>query len=252
MGRPLIVQIYEIQDPWEAEQCVELGVDHVGSVLLNRDRWKDAKVKEVIEVVQRGGAKSSLIPLFSELRLILAALDYYRPDFVHFCQTLTTERGELIDLAPLVSLQEEVRARFPEIRVIRSIPVPLSSKAKGFPTLGLARRFEEVTDIFLTDTTLGKEPVEGFIGITGVLPDLELARQLVEQSSIPVILAGGLSPDNVFEALIKVRAAGADSCTWTNRLDSQGRPIRFQKDFERVKRFVQQVRRAEKALEPDK
>ena len=31
----MIIQIYEIQTPSEAERCIELGVDHIGSVILS-------------------------------------------------------------------------------------------------------------------------------------------------------------------------------------------------------------------------
>jgi phosphoribosylanthranilate isomerase len=72
-----------------------------------------------------------------------------------------------------------------------------------------------------------------------------MARELVLQSEIPVILAGGLSPGNVYEAVLDVLPAGADSCTQTNRVDEAGTPIRFQKDFEKVKEFVREIRNAE-------
>ena len=32
----MITQIYEIQTPQEAEKCIELGVDQIGSVLLSQ------------------------------------------------------------------------------------------------------------------------------------------------------------------------------------------------------------------------
>ena len=60
-----------------------------------------------------------------------------------------------------------------------------------------------------------------------------------------MILAGGLSPENVTDGILKVLPAGADSCTRTNSLDGNGRPVRFMKDFEKVARFVEEVRRAE-------
>ena len=45
--------------------------------------------------------------------------------------------------------------------------------------------------------------------------------------------------------------AGADSCTLTNSLDREGKPIRFKKDFTKVKGFVREARRAAENL-PDK
>ena len=66
-----------------------------------------------------------------------------------------------------------------------------------------------------------------------------LLVQLVRQSRIPVILAGGISPDNVQEAIRQVRPFGVDSCTQTNAVDKHGKPIRFKKDYEKVRLLIQ-------------
>jgi hypothetical protein len=87
--------------------------------------------------------------------------------------------------------------------------------------------------------------VEGFIGITGERLDWDTAAALTRRLSRPVVLAGGLSPENVTDGILKVLPAGADSCTRTNTLDAKGRPVRFRKDFHKVARFVEEVRRAE-------
>ena len=244
----MIVQIYEIQIPEEAEKCIKLGVDHIGSVILSKEDWKNPKIKEVIQLTKGTRAKNTLIPLFSHLERIFKCLDYYEPDFVHFCDTLTDDRGCILDLSFFLELQRKVKEEFPEIGIIRSIPISKNGQDAGPPSLLIGRELEPVTDIFLTDTWLGKEPVEGFIGITGKTLDWNVAAHLVDQSSIPVILAGGLCPENVFEALLKVKPAGADSCTGTNMSSPKGKPIRFKKDFDRVERFVQEVRRASKIL----
>ncbi len=36
----MIVQVYEIQTPHEAEKCIDLGVDHLGSVVLSEEEWR--------------------------------------------------------------------------------------------------------------------------------------------------------------------------------------------------------------------
>ncbi|MGD8227081.1 MAG: hypothetical protein PVH82_00805 [Desulfobacteraceae bacterium] len=241
----MIVQIYEIQTPAEAEQCIEAGVDHVGSVLLSEMPWRQSVLRETLGVSRGTDAKSSLISLSQEVDTLYRVLDYYQPDFIHFCENLTDNDGREMDLDKYVDLQIRLRERFPDVAIIRSIPVPLKDAAPEYPTLKIAERMEPVSDIFLTDTWMEQAPVEGFIGITGKRCDWKRARDLVLQSKIPVILAGGLSPDNVYEGLMEVAPAGADSCTQTNKRDKRGNPIRFEKDFERVKRFVQEVRRAE-------
>jgi phosphoribosylanthranilate isomerase len=240
----MIVQIYEIQTPAEAERCIEAGVDHVGSVLLPDRAWRQPVLRETFSVSRGTLVKSSLISLFQEVNTLYRVLDYYRPDYIHFCENLTDDRGREVDLDRYIGLQVRLKERFPEVGIIRSIPVPVKDEAPDYPTLKIAERMEPVSDIFLTDTWLEEAPVEGFIGITGRRCDWKRARELVLQCKIPVILAGGLSPNNVYGGLMEVGPAGADSCTQTNKRDKKGNPIRFEKDFERVKRFVQEVRRA--------
>ena len=139
---------------------------------------------------------------------------------------------------------------------MRSIPISQSGMNDNVATIELARLFEPVSDYFLTDTLLVKEsgssfnnqPVKGFVGITGQTCDWDIAAKLVESSRIPVILAGGISPDNVFDGIMHVRPAGVDSCTRTNAVDSDGCLVRFKKDIGKVKRFVDETRRAERAI----
>jgi len=244
----MIVQIYEIQTPGEAEGCVEAGVNHIGSVILDKREWKQPVVRDAIRVSGGTDVKNSIIPLFDNMDAVFRSLDYYQPDFIHFCDTLTDEDGDEIDFERYIAIHRETKKRFPEIKIIRSIPIPVDGSRKDFPTLSIARQLEETSDIFLTDTWLGKEPVKGFIGITGIQCDRKLAHDLVKASRIPVILAGGLSPENVYDALVETAPAGADSCTLTNKKDEEGKPVRFKKDFSRVRRFVEETRRAEELL----
>lgn len=244
----MLAQIYEIQTPEEAEKCIDLGVDRIGSVLLAPSDWKRPTLREVIGLSNGTNATNSLIPLFSDWDILCRAMDYYRPHFVHFCETLTDGQGNPIDLTPFIRLQEKFRSSFPDIGIVRSIPVPAAGLAPEFPCLDLVRSLEGVSDFFLIDTWLGKEPVEGFVGITGKLADAKRALAVVLQSSIPVLLAGGLSPGNVFEAVIQILPAGADSCTHTNQVDASGQAIRFKKDFVKVEKFVKEIRRAEAAV----
>lgn len=241
----MIVQIYEIQTPEEAERCIEVGVDHVGSVLLPEPGWQNQALRETLGVTEGTPAKNTLIPLFREMNILFRILDYYRPDVIHFCESLTDNRGCKTELDQYVEAQSTIGEKFPEVEIMRSIPIPAENSVPGFPTLEVARKLEPVSDFFLTDTWMKNQPVQGFIGITGRPCDWRIARDLVLQSKIPVILAGGLSPENVHEALVKVGPAGADSCTQTNKRDKEGNAVRFKKDFERVKKFVQEVRRAE-------
>jgi phosphoribosylanthranilate isomerase len=71
------------------------------------------------------------------------------------------------------------------------------------------------------------------IGALGVTHDWSISRRIVDAVRIPVILAGGLGPDNVRDAIGCVRPAGVDSKTKTDRHGSHA------KDIELVRRFRQ-------------
>ncbi len=250
-----ITQIYEIQTPDEARLMVDCGVDHIGSVVLSGADWKQPDILKTRRTVAEAGALSSLILLFNHKETVLSALSYYEPDIVHFCEDLSSSGGrpDTIDtFMPLVHLQAEIRERFSDIRIMRSIPIPQPTAKESSLFLSLARLFEPVSDYFLIDTRkagVHQQPVSGFVGITGEVCSWSNAAELVNWSPIPVILAGGLSHENVSDAVLAVRPAGVDSCTRTNAVDEDGLPIRFKKDIKRVRRFVAEARRAANRLE---
>jgi phosphoribosylanthranilate isomerase len=243
-----IVQVYEIQTPDEARLMIEMGVDHVGSVITSRDTRHDPVIRETVSVVRRLGVVSSLIPLYADAEAVFDTIDYYQPHIIHFCDRLENSGAQAVEAA--ITLQTAVKRRFPDVRIMRSIPIGQFAEADGNTILSLAARLEPVSDFFLTDTVIagnadtvdGKQPVAGFVGITGLTCDWSVATQLVACSRIPVILAGGISPENVAEGIRRVGPFGVDSCTCTNAIDGNGRPIRFKKDPARVAELVKQVR----------
>jgi len=256
----MIIQVYEVQTKTEAELLISMGVDHIGSVILSADNWKNPVLKDAIRKVAELGARSSLIPLFSDLNVIRMALEYYQPDMIHFCEMLPDRARRPADFESMLLQQRIIKEAFPKTKVMRTLPIPRAPHPDGNSVLAYARLFEPVSDYFLTDTLMisedlpedlpaqslksAQQPVSGFVGITGKTCDWGLAKELVAASGIPVILAGGITPDNVAEGIRRVRPAGVDSCTGTNACDPQGRPIRFQKDMNKVKRLVAAARQA--------
>jgi phosphoribosylanthranilate isomerase len=257
----ILVQIYEVQEPREAEAVAALGVDQIGTVILSREGWKAPVLRETVRAVRGAGARSGLIPLFGDRETVLRTLDFYQPDFVHFCEALSpfpgARKAVMERCETLIALQQAVRKRFPAVAVMRSLSIPRPGPPGGEEVekslLAVMDILAPVSDYFLLDTIQGsdrslqEQPVAGFVGITGETCDWNLAQAVAAASPIPVILAGGLDAGNVFAAIRAVRPAGVDSCTRTNARDGEGRPIRFRKDLEKVKRLVEEVRRAEAA-----
>jgi phosphoribosylanthranilate isomerase len=250
----MIVQIYEIQTPGEAADMVALGVDHIGSVIVDRQAWRQPLVKEAVDEVRRSGRISTLIPLFSDVTAISRLLDHYRPHVLHLCEALSLAGKGRDRCRQLADRQAQIKRRFPEVALMRSIPIARDGSGRTGSPSELAALFEPVSDWFLTDTVLGREaggaqePVAGFVGITGRTCSWQQAGRLVEECRLPVILAGGLAPDNVAEAIRSVRPAGVDSCTGTNARGDDGVPIRFKKDRKRVAAFVDVARTTSKTL----
>jgi phosphoribosylanthranilate isomerase len=243
----MIVQIYEIQTVAEARRMIELGVDHIGSVIQSARHWQDDALKATIDKVRSAGRRSSLIPLFGDADLITRVVEYYRPDILHLCEALNTKTLEDQRVNRVLERQKLIRRRFRQLMIMRSIPIAVSGWADRVPSLELAAIFEPESDWFLTDTLLldraeSEQPVSGYVGITGQTCDWDIARSLVSTSSIPVILAGGIGPDNVREGIDIVNPAGVDSCTRTNAVDEAGLPIRFCKDYDKVQNMVAAAR----------
>jgi phosphoribosylanthranilate isomerase len=241
----MILQIYEIQRPEEAEKLIQMEIDHIGSVLLSEDSWKDAGVKDVVELVRSSDSKSSIIPLFNHDAAVFRAIDYYSPDIIHLCDDLTKN-----DVDDLIGLQKGIRKRFPNVKITRSIPIAQKGFTEHVATFEFAARFEGESDYFMIDTlligsqenTVFQDKVDCGFGITGKICDWDMAAELVKSSRVPVILAGGVSPENVREAVEKVHPFGIDSCTMTNERAPDGKIIRFKKDFDKVKQLIDATR----------
>ena len=252
----MIIQIYEIQTPAEAQSMIDLGVDHIGSVIVSETDWRVPELKDTLACVQTSSAKSSLIPLFNTPDSVFRLLEYYQPDIIHFCEALTDQPDIKIYCRKLIELQQEVKMKFPDIEIMRSIPIARAGAANSISTLEIAGWFESSSDLFLTDTILldptgtdaQNQPVQGFVGLTGQTCNWDTARRLAASSRIPVILAGGISPANVSDGIARVKPAGVDSCSLTNARDANGLPIRFKKDLQKVRQLVEAARKAEKEL----
>lgn len=79
--------------------------------------------------------------------------------------------------------------------------------------LAAARRLEELgVDALLLDSVSPTQPAG-----TGRTVDLTMARRIRDAASVPVILAGGLNPDNVGSAIEQVRPYGVDVISGVER-----------------------------------
>lgn len=132
-----------------------------------------------------------------------------------------------------------VRAALPHIRVVRRLSLPAADSAacgrEGPEAIvSRARSLARTADALIADTF---DPESGRCGATGRVHDWEVTRRVVEESGVPVILAGGLTPQNVACAIQTVRPWAVDVHTGVERADGS-------RDLERIRMFLEAVARA--------
>ncbi len=103
--------------------------------------------------------------------------------------------------------------------LVPSLPVPLPGAGLPPPALPPAESFPRIH----LDAAGGPLP-----GGSGVRPDWEICRDLVERApGRKLVLAGGLTPENVAEALTAVRPWGVDVSSGVERSPGEKDPPRM-------------------------
>jgi phosphoribosylanthranilate isomerase len=123
----------------------------------------------------------------------------------------------------------ELKRALPGVLVMRSVPVA------GPESIAVAAAYEGIADFILLDSYRKDDKQIGALGVTH---DWSISRQIVERLRTPVILAGGLGPDNVAEAIRVVNPAGVDSKTRTDLGETHT------KDLDKVRLFHAAARAA--------
>jgi phosphoribosylanthranilate isomerase len=213
------IQIYTVQTPDEARAVAALGVDHVGVTPSQRGLpgEVDYAMARAIGAAVGDRALSVALTVESDPDAIEAMVRTVQPNILHVCGLAGTLPPEAV---------WKLRSRMPGLPIMQAISVT------GPDAVDVALSYQAVADYLILDT---QSPDIPGIGASGAVHDWSISREVVRRVRVPVILAGGLSPENVAEAIQSVRPWGVDSLTHTNRSLPGGG---FRKDLERVRRFV--------------
>lgn len=214
-----VVQIAGIRDAAEAALLERCGVTLLGFPLRLPVNREDIGEEDAARIIR------ALAPPC--LGVLITYLDDAR-DISDFCASLGARAVQLhgdLDAGQVAAL----RSIEPELLIIKSLVVGLHDE----PSLAsLIRDLSPLVDAFITDTY---DPATGASGATGRRHDGAVSRRLVASSPRPVILAGGLTPENVRAAVTEVRPWGVDAHTGVE--DDEGR-----KCPAKVARFVAEAR----------
>jgi phosphoribosylanthranilate isomerase len=212
-----LVQIYEVTSPEEASALARIGVNHIG-VLVGKGNFPReqsyAATRQIFAAVPASAKKLSL-SLASHVEDLREVVEETRPDILH----LGTRPDALTP-----SQVAELKTFFPDLKIMRTIPV------RDEHDVAIAGTYEGIADFLLLDTWKSGQPE---IGACGLVHDWAISRRIVSEVSMPVILAGGIGPENAAEAVRRVRPAGVDSKTMTDLPDGSA------KDLQKVRALVQ-------------
>ena len=215
----MFTQIYSIQTVEEALACAEAGADRVG-VLVGVPGGKfpcaihEDEAGRIFEAL-KGKAVRVLISVADNEEDILSQTERLKPDVLHLCANFEGD----------ADFREKLRARMPEVKLMEAVGIVDESAIED------AKKKAAYADLLILDSV--SKTVPG-VGAAGVTHDWSIDRAIVEAVDIPVILAGGLGPENVAEAIEAVRPDGVDSLTKTSVVKDG---VILHKDIDRVREF---------------
>lgn len=229
MKKRWLIQAAGARNVEEARMLAGCGMTHIGLPLrlpVHKEDVSDEEARTICEAVSHAGAQSVLITYLTDPAETLS-----------LCRFLGAAGVQLHGDMPLAAVRE-LRQAAPWLFVIKSLVIGMvtgGSKADVAEAAltALAREHAPYVDAFLTDTF---DPSTGASGATGKVHDWAVSRRLAQALPRPLILAGGLTPANVAEAIAAVRPAGVDAHTGLE--DASGA-----KDPELCRRFVAEALR---------
>lgn len=125
-----------------------------------------------------------------------------------------------------------IKSHIPGVRVIKTVHVGAGDATGGSnpcPEQAKVRQYEGVADAILLDTAT---PATGGAGIAH---DWNVSRDLIRSTMLPVLLAGGLKPENVAEAIKIAQPYGVDVASG---VEAEKR----KKDIRLVREFIRQAK----------
>ncbi|MDX2170959.1 MAG: phosphoribosylanthranilate isomerase [Deltaproteobacteria bacterium] len=195
------VQIAGVSTLEEALATADAGADALGfTVRLPHgvhDGLTEAKARGII---------AALPPFVASVAITY--VDTAR-DAVDLCRYLGVTTLQLHGPFPSPELPL-IRAGLPHLKLIRAVHVT------GPAAIAQARGLARHVDALILDTY---DPATGRHGATGLTHDWSISRAIVDELRVPVILAGGLTPDNVAAAIAAVRPWGVDVHTGVENAD---------------------------------
>lgn len=225
-------QIYSIVNYNEAVQVMEAGADHIGLVPMQNGgvpahRVPFDVVTKIYAEAKKRGVKSIAIMLNEDVEEMFFILKTLNPDIVHIAG---------MDYTSDQAFADRLHKECPGMELMQAVLVD------GPGAVDRAIKYAEYCDYLLTDTGLAADTG---IGASGETHDWNIDLEIVEKVKIPVIIAGGLGPDNVEDCIRKIKPYGVDSLSKTSFKFKDGV---IEKDIPKVQEFCRKAQEVSKEL----
>ena len=219
------IQVAGIIDKEESKLIINAGVNFLGFPLrlpVNKEDISEDEAEVIIKKITP--------PNFG---ILITYLNKSK-EIKTLCNNLGTE---IVQLHGDVELDElsNLKTIFPESVILKSLVIGKTNNESIFNSMHKTNNY---VDAYILDTF---DPTTGASGATGKIHDWDVSKLIVDISKKPVILAGGLNPFNVYDAIMKVKPAGVDVHTGVEGPDGR-------KDKILVEKFVSEANKAFKKL----
>ena len=214
----MLVKICGVSREEDAMNAIKHGADAIGFVMggLVLPLEVEPHAQTVREIIKKfpKNVDSFLVTHLTNIEDILALSNYINSTGIQI--------SEDIDINELKKIRKLTKKK-----IIKTVVV------KDESSFDKLKQVEPYCDFILLDTRF-----KGYTGGTGLTSDWDLSRKMVEIAKKPVYLAGGLTPDNVLEAIKKVRPQGVDVSTGVGTY-SKDYPKKDKKDERKIKKFIE-------------
>lgn len=219
----MIKQLYSIIQLDEAIKTIEAGADNIGLVPMQKGgvpahRVPLYRVDQIHEECLKRGVKMVLIMLTNDPEEMLDLAHRLQPEILHIAGDEYTADEDFA---------KRLKELAPETELMQAVLVDNKSAIER------AKKVDPFVDYILLDSGLAADTG---IGASGETHDWNIDAQIVKEVNAKVVEAGGLGPDNVAEAIKKIRPYGVDSLTKTSIKYDHGN---MEKDIPKVKAFCE-------------
>ena len=227
----MVKQLYTLIRFDELVETIEAGANNIGLVPMQNGgvpahRVPLERVDEMFAYCREKGVTTVAIMLTNDPAEMIELTKRVKPDIVHVA-------GDQWAATP--EFAKELKEAVPGVELMQAVLID------DYSALDRAKKYDAYCDYLLLDSGLAADTG---IGASGMTHDWNIDAAIVRECNAKVIVAGGLGPDNVEEAIKMIKPFGVDSLTKTSiKLTADGD---MRKDAEKVRLFCERADKAAK------